>query len=236
MKGRCRAQPRRRSLGAAASPQRDRNRRGAAGGSGKESCHAVARVPAVGHAASIRDRLRRANGAIQASSLQWLPGAPAANLSRLTPRQSASSHNLYAPNTILNAALTPSPGHGSASALRITDRDLSHPACKLVVKPFDAGGTQCRLVTILLTAQLASSIPSGSWLKPTLIGQHVWRDESRSSNACSHAYGRSVKSRAVTRRATTAPATILAANLAETASRPRRGPDIAHAMGPRAHP
>ena len=62
-----------------------------------------------GHAASIRNRLRRANGAIQASNLQQLPGAPAANLSRLTARQSASSHNLYAPNTSFNVALTPSP-------------------------------------------------------------------------------------------------------------------------------
>jgi hypothetical protein len=36
--------------------------------SGKESCHAVAACLQFGHAASIRDRLRRANGAIQASS------------------------------------------------------------------------------------------------------------------------------------------------------------------------
>jgi hypothetical protein len=70
-----------------------------------------------GHAASIRNRLRRANGAIQASSLQPLPGAPAANLSRLTPRQSASSHNLYAPNTILNAALTSGPRTQEPQAL-----------------------------------------------------------------------------------------------------------------------
>jgi hypothetical protein len=69
-----------------------------------------------GHAASIRNRLRRANGAIQASSLQSLPGAPAANLSRLTPRQSASSHNLYAPDTILNLALTPAPDTGALGA------------------------------------------------------------------------------------------------------------------------
>ena len=53
------------------------------------------------------------NGAIQTPSLQRLPSAPAANLSRLTPRQSASSHNLYAPNAIINAALTPSPEHRS---------------------------------------------------------------------------------------------------------------------------
>ena len=64
-----------------------------------------------GPAASIRNRLRRANGATQASSLQPLPCAPAANLSRRTPRQKASSHNLYAPSTVLNAVLTPSPGH-----------------------------------------------------------------------------------------------------------------------------
>jgi hypothetical protein len=71
-----------------------------------------------GHAASIRNRLRRANGAIQASSLQRFASAPAANVSRLTPRQSASSHNPYAPNALLNAALTPSPGHRSLRRFR----------------------------------------------------------------------------------------------------------------------
>jgi hypothetical protein len=88
--------------------------RGAAGGSGKGSCHAVASVPAV--------RARRVNPEPPAASKRGdpgiqppsrFPGAPAANLSRLTPRQSASSHNLCALNTILNAALTPSPGHRS---------------------------------------------------------------------------------------------------------------------------
>ena len=43
-----------------------------------------------GHAASIRNRLRRANGATQASSLQPLRGTPAANLSPPYTRQSAS--------------------------------------------------------------------------------------------------------------------------------------------------
>ena len=44
------------------------------------------------------------------------PAHLGANLSRLTPRQSASSHNLYVTNTIINAALTPSPGHMSLVA------------------------------------------------------------------------------------------------------------------------
>ena len=44
------------------------------------------------------------------------PAHLGARLSRLTPRQSASSHNLYVTNTIINAALTPSPGHMSLVA------------------------------------------------------------------------------------------------------------------------
>ena len=70
----------------------------------------------IGHAASIRDRLRRANGAIQASSLQRLPSAPGGRLSRLTSQPSGSSHSFYAPNTILNTALTPSPESGARGA------------------------------------------------------------------------------------------------------------------------
>ena len=69
------------------------------------------------------------------------------------------------------------------------------------------------MVTTLLTAQLAGSIPTGSWLKPMPTGQHARGDASRSSSACSNAYGRTARTWAATRRATTAPAAILAANL-----------------------
>ena len=79
---------------------------------------------------------RRANGAIQASGLQPLPGAPAANLSRLAARQSTSSHNLYAPNTILNAALTPAPDHPGAGAAPLTRRGADLRDLELPVREY----------------------------------------------------------------------------------------------------
>jgi hypothetical protein len=67
------------------------------------------------------------------------------------------------------------------------------------IKPLDAGSRQCPWVTALLTKQLASSTPSGSWPKLTPTGQHAWRDTNRSSAACSNAFGRTDSNRSATR-------------------------------------
>ena len=67
------------------------------------------------------------------------------------------------------------------------------------IKPPDAGSRQCPWVTALLTEQLASSTPSGSWPKLTPNGRHAWRDTNRSSGACSNAYDRTGSNRSATR-------------------------------------
>lgn len=100
-----------------------------------------------GHAASIRNRLRRANGAIQASSLQRLPSAPGSQLKPSAPRQSASSHNLYAPNTTLNAALTPSPGHISLVARMVHEATTSVP----IVYQHEARGADATITNAIDT-------------------------------------------------------------------------------------
>jgi hypothetical protein len=76
------------------------SRRGAAGGSGEESCRDVAGTACLRFATARQcmSICSERHDAIRASSLQRsatceptrLPGAPAANVSRLTPRQSAS--------------------------------------------------------------------------------------------------------------------------------------------------
>lgn len=78
------------------------------------------------------------------------------------------------------------------------------------IKPLYAGSRQCPLVTALLTGRLAKQRPITSRHKLTSTGQHAWRATSRSYGVCSNACGHTARNLAATRRATTAPATILA--------------------------
>jgi len=127
-----------------------------------------------GHAASIRNRLRRANGAIQASGLQPLPGAPAANLSRLAARQSTSSHNLYAPNTILNAALTPSPGRRSLRRFRPASAGASGEGF-LAVGKSGRKGCLLRPLTTWVAAARSQRSPRTAAAQGPRHDHHRWR-------------------------------------------------------------
>ena len=78
------------------------------------------------------------------------------------------------------------------------------------IKPLYAGSRRCPLVTILLTGRLARQRPITLRHKLTPTGQSARRDTSRLSGACSNACGPTAKNLVATRRAITAPATILA--------------------------
>jgi len=87
---------------------------------------------------------------------------------------------------------------------------MDHPAPLAVGFTHLTGGAdQCPLVTTLLTADMRSTVMSGSRLKLSTAGQHAWRDASRSSSACSNACGRIAKNRAATRRTFPASPAIL---------------------------
>ena len=91
------------------------------------------------------------------------------------------------------------------------------------IRPPDGGSRQWAWVTALLTG--TSGIRSGSGPKPTPTERHDWRDTSRPSGACSSGCGHTGRNWPATRRATTAPATIRAANFARQmqATRPAGG-------------
>jgi hypothetical protein len=82
---------------------------------------------------------------------------------------------------------------------------------RCTVRALDLGGEKCPSVVVDPSKAATGKRESiSSLLKLTPPGQHVWRDTSRPSGACSNACAHTGRNRAAIRRAPTAPALILA--------------------------